>query len=64
MITIYWNEKFQRWLSVKTGGIVEPVKSGMVVDPDLCDINWRLQLRKLGFKDILIPYSEMRKVIK
>ena len=64
MIAIYWNEKSQKWLSVKTGGIIDPVKAGMAVDPDLCDTGWQIILRKLGFKDTWIAYSEMRKVVK
>jgi hypothetical protein len=64
MTTIYYKEVLGKWLSVKTNGIVEPVKAGMLVDPDLCEGNWRLALRKLGFRDADVPYSEMRKVFK
>ena len=64
MITIHWNENSKKWLSAKTGRIVNPVKAGMLVDVDLSDKYWEIELRKLGYRGAFVPYSELRKVIK
>jgi hypothetical protein len=64
MISIYWHENSKKWLSVKTGGIVDPVKAGMLVDVDLSDKYWEIELRKLGFRFLHVPYSELKKVTK
>ena len=64
MITIYWHNKSQRWLSAKTNAIVEPVKAGMLVDPDLCDEGWQLRLRKYALKNVGQPFTEIRKLVK
>ena len=64
MITIQWDAEQGKFVSTKTGNIIDPVKAGMGVDPDLSDVGWRIALAKLQLKSIPIPFSEMERIVK
>jgi len=64
MITIQWDNSKKKFISPKTGNIIDPVKAGMFLDPDLSDPGWSHELNKLGFKYVAVSYSEVKKIVK
>ena len=64
MIIIKWNRTDHKWYSTKTNQVITPLKAGMLIDPELCDDEWILALRRKGFKYAQVPYSDLKRISK